>query len=131
MNSITYSEEFSSKVIEWKFDAGTAPGRQRARYGIFVFAKSSDGTTVDCMIAIYKLEFTLAERKYMKENSILCWLKRFYSKETKEVHNCFKIEEVEMFHNFCRHRALSEFKKEGIIDYISFTEQKTLHKEIE
>ncbi|XP_056017934.1 uncharacterized protein LOC125664676 [Ostrea edulis] len=122
-NGIHFAEKWTSKIIEWKFNADTAEasGVQGARYGIIAFAKSSDGKYVDCMLAIYKLDFRLAPKLILKENSVLWGLYVWSTMEKEEIDRSISREEIAKFQNFFRYKALNEFKREGIIDKISYT----------
>lgn len=122
-NPIQIVGEISSKIIEWKFQADTtkSSGLQGARYGIVAFAKSSDGKFVDCMLAIYKLDFKLAPTLVSKERSMLWGFYKYCTLERAEIDKSLSKDEIEKFQNYFRFKALSEFKKEGVIDQISYT----------
>ena len=128
MDSIHYAEEWMSKIVEWNFNADNSKeaGKQGARYGIMALAKSADGRTVDCMIAIYKLDFEVAAKRYLKENSFLWGFFNYMTVETEKVDKFLKKNEIEKFQNFFRLKALNAFKSEGIIDKISYTDHKAL-----
>ncbi|XP_062604602.1 uncharacterized protein LOC134266367 [Saccostrea cucullata] len=124
-NGVHFAEEWTSKIIEWKFNADTADstGVQGARFGIVGFAKSADGEYVDCMLAIYKLDFRLAPQIVMKDNSILWGLYVWSTYQKFEIDRSISREEIAKFQNFFRYKALNEFKKEGVIDRISYTDR--------
>jgi hypothetical protein len=122
-NGIHFAEKWTSKIVEWKFNADTADesGVQGARYGIIAFAKSPDGKYVDCNLAIYKLDFRVAPKLLLKENSILWGLYVWSTVEKHEIDRSISKDEIAKFQNFFRYKALNEFKKEGIIDRISYS----------
>ncbi|XP_062607960.1 uncharacterized protein LOC134269768 isoform X2 [Saccostrea cucullata] len=124
-NGVHFADEWTSKIVEWKFNADTADstGVQGARFGIVGFAKSADGKYVDCMLAIYKLDFRLAPNLVLKENSILWGLYVWSTVEKEEIDRSISREEITKFQNFFRYKALNEFKKEGVIDRISYTDR--------
>lgn len=117
------AEEWTSKIIEWKFNTEKAgsTGVQGARYGIVAFAKSSDGKSVDCMLTIYKLDFKLAPTLHLNNHAILWGLYKWSTIEKVEIDRSISKDEITRFQNFFRYKALKEFKKEGIIDRIPNT----------
>lgn len=118
-----FAEEWTSKIIEWKFNTEKAgsKGVQGARYGIVAFAKSADGKYVDCMLLIYKLDFKLAPTLLLNNHAILWGLYKWSTIEKVEIDRSISNEEIARFQNFFRYKALKEFKKEGIIDRIPNT----------
>lgn len=66
------------------------------------------------MVAMYSLECQLAEKKIIKENSVLWGLWTWMSLDTDPENRYINKEEIEKFENFCRHKALTAFEKEGI-----------------
>lgn len=118
-----FAEEWTSKIIEWKFNTEKAgsTGVQGARYGIVAFAKSSDGKYVDCMLTIYKLDFKLAPTLLLNNHGILWGLYKWSTIEKVEIDRSISKDEITRFQNFFRYKALKEFKKEGIIDRIPNT----------
>ncbi|XP_061166041.1 uncharacterized protein LOC133174966 [Saccostrea echinata] len=124
-NGVNYAEEWTTKIVEWKFNADSADssGVQGARFGIVGFAKSADGKYVDCMLAIYKLDFRLSPKLVIKENAILWGLYVWSTVDKEEIDRSISREEIAKFQNFFRYKALNEFKKEGVIDQISYTDR--------
>lgn len=123
-DGIKYSDDkWASKIVEWKFnnDKTNPTGVHGARYGIVVFAKSSDLKYVHCMLTIYKLDFKLAPMLHSNTHSILWGLYKWSTTEKIEIDRSITKDEIERFQNFFRYKALNEFKKEGIIDKIAYT----------
>lgn len=112
-----------SKIIEWKFnnDEANPTGVHGARYGIVVFAKSLDLKYVHCMLTIYKLDFKMAPKLLSNSHSILWGLYKWSTLDKLDIYQSITKDEIERFQNFFRYKALNEFKKEGIIDRISYT----------
>nr|XP_022319187.1 uncharacterized protein LOC111121978 isoform X1 [Crassostrea virginica] len=127
-DGILFAKDWTSRFVEWKFNVDTVAesGVQGARYGIIAFAKSPDGKFVDCMLAIYKLDFKLAPKMYLKDNSILWGLYTWSTVEKISIDRSIHRGEITRFQNFFRHKALMEFKSTGIMDRISYTEEKRL-----
>ena len=74
------------------------------------------------MLAIYKLDFKLAPKMYLKDNSILWGLYSWSTVEKISIDRSIHKGEITRFQNFFRHKALLEFKSAGVIDRISYTE---------
>lgn len=115
--------EYTFKIVEFKLKADKASSSeiQGARYGIMAFAKSLDGNYIDFMLAVYRVEFKLAPNTYLKNQSILWGLYTWSKFADVELDKRLSKDEIERFQNFFRYKALKEFKKEGIIDKITFT----------
>lgn len=120
-NKVYCTEDWTSKIVEWKLNAAVAGsyGNQQARYGIIGFSKSTDGNFVDCMFAIYTIKFRLAPTISWRESSFLWW--KSYKKNY--VDKYIKRTEIEKFQNFLQLKALTAFKKVGIIEEICYTDQ--------
>lgn len=132
MKLIAYGKEYTSRIVEWKFKPddfdASASAIQKSRYGIMALAKSSDSKFIDMMLAVYTLEFKLAATvtTIQKEYSAFIGLITWMTKEDKEVAKYIDKEAIEKFQNFFRLKALKAFKKEGIIDRISYTDHPAL-----
>lgn len=120
---IQMAGEYTFKIVEFKLKADKARSSemQGARYGIMAFAKSLDGNYIDFMLAVYRVEFKLAPNTYLKNESILWGLYTWSKFADVELDKRLSKDEIEKFQNFFRYKALKEFKKEGIIDKITFT----------
>lgn len=121
---IVHGKELTTKVVEWKFKSKDcdASGAQTSGYGIMALAKSSDGKFIDCMLALYKLEFELtATNVIYKEYTALLGLFKWRSPE-KPVSRYIDKKAIEQLQNFFRLKALKAFEQEGIIDRISYTD---------
>lgn len=126
MKLIAYGEEYMTKVIECKFKADDydADAMQKARYGIMALAKSTDGKFIDCILAIYSLEFKLActKKQVKKDYSFLRGLLMWTRTEERSEDMYIEKETIDKFQNFFRHKALQAFKQEGMVDDIPYTD---------
>ncbi|XP_078321176.1 uncharacterized protein LOC111128072 isoform X3 [Crassostrea virginica] len=130
MKLIAYGKDLMARVLEWKFntDNDGPSATQASRYGIMALAKSSDGKFIDCMLAVYSLQFKLAGTtcKVETEHSALWGLIKWITTENREDPRYIEREEIKKFQNFFRHKALKAFESEGLIDSISYTDHKAL-----
>lgn len=131
--SAKFSEDTSAfKVVDLIFnnEKPNPTGVHRARYGIIAFARSPDLKYVHCILTIYKLDFKLAPTLLSKTHSILWGLYKWSSLDKTEVDRSLTKDEIGRFQNFFRYKALNEFKKEGIIDSISYKTLRTKSKNL-
>lgn len=130
MDDILQLEKWKYKVIEWKINADQIGSEEfrGVRFGMLAFKKSTDGKYVDCMLSIYKLDFTLPPNTVLTDTSLLNSLYKWSAIDTAKEVSSISEKEIERFQNFFRYKTLSELKKEGKIDEISFTdlEEKTV-----
>lgn len=71
------------------------------------------------MLATYKLDFVLTPNEMLSVNSIFSKIYKWSNNDDKGI----VMAEIERFKNFFRYKALMEFKKQGIIEKISFANE--------
>lgn len=127
-DAIKFSKKFASG-----FDHFDYPDKKtnifRYCFGLIAFVKSSDGTTVSCYRGIYSLNFKLEETMLSKHvpdktQSFLWRLIKCTETETTETREIkmIKTKDQERFNNFLQFKALSMFKRKGILERISYKE---------
>lgn len=96
-------------IVEWNFNTDNDSG---VRYGMVAFGRSPDQKYVDCMYALYKIDFTIAPKeidslkKHPTSKALLSYTKTAVKKKNHT--------------NFFRLKALEGFFREGLINEINY-----------
>lgn len=96
-------------IVEWNFNTDNESG---VRYGMVAFGRSADQKYVDCMYALYKIDFTIAPKekdsvnKHSSSKALLSYTKTTVKKKNHT--------------NFFRLKALEGFFREGLIEEINY-----------
>lgn len=116
MKFIMYSRgNYSDKLVEFKYNTNAL---SEFRYGMIAFGHSPDGSEVDCMYIIYKMNFKIAPREEQRQRSILWGLISWTS--TTQTPRHLESSFLKEFKNYFRLKALQGFCNEGYIDRINY-----------
>lgn len=116
MKTIMYSRgNYSDKLVEFKYNTGAL---SEFRYGMIAFGHSPDGSEVDCMYIIYRMNFKIAPKEEQRPRSLLWGLISWTSttKTPRHLEACF----LKEFKNYFRLKALQGFCNEGYIERINY-----------
>lgn len=101
MNTIKTEDQ---DIVEWNFNNDNNSG---VRYGMVAFGRSPDQKYVDCMYALYKIDFTIAPKgKHPTVRGLLSYTTTTVKKKNHT--------------NFFRLKALEEFNREGLFEEINY-----------
>lgn len=105
-NGIHHAKEYMTTTVEWEVNAKADLFLARdAQYELLAYTKSSDEQFVDYIHIKYKLK---------------CHLTPSFGISQVDRHMNRNL--IKGFRNLLLHKALSAFKKEGIIDFISYSD---------
>ena len=86
------------------------------------FGKSPDNKMVDCMYAMYKLDFKIAPEiiEHKSSHSAIFGLVKWETTSVEVRERTLGIKSIKVLQNFFRVKALQGFYKEGLIDTIKY-----------
>lgn len=106
---------YSNKLVEFNYNTNAL---SEYRYGMIAFGHSPDGTEVDCMYVIYKMNFKIAPKIEDDPKSILWGLYNWNT--TKETPRYLELSRIKEFQNYFRLKALQGFYNEGYIESVNY-----------
>ena len=120
MDAIDWTEKWTSKIFEFKYNDEHAKG---VRFGMIAFGKSADNKMVDCIISLYKLDFKITPdiTEKLTNHSALFGLIQWQTSETKFIQRTISADVIKNLQNFFRVKTLEGLLKEGVIDTIADT----------
>lgn len=92
------------------------PDRACIRNNMIVLGQSSDGTNVDCIYVVYKME--LRDVNFKMNSSIIRFLSRLATNAKSDEHSL----ESKSHQNFCRLKILKELRHRKEIEKINYVD---------
>ncbi len=98
------------------------PTQNSTQYYIITLGKSDSGHFVDGVVAVYNAEFEIAPGAEVtpQEHSLLYGFINWTTNDSSTMKTKIGEKTIQALENFFQMQALEEFKKEGVIDHISY-----------
>ncbi|XP_052788305.1 uncharacterized protein LOC128223096 isoform X1 [Mya arenaria] len=117
LNAIKFCEEYENKIIDFTFGDQNSSGT--IRFGMIAITRKGD--TLDAVSCLYKLEYSIAP-KLMSKTITLCFhgveLDSFTTIWAQK--KCLGYITQSRLMNFCRRKALEEFKQQNLVSKIKY-----------
>ncbi|XP_062601008.1 uncharacterized protein LOC134262651 [Saccostrea cucullata] len=119
LKEILISQEWEYQLMEWKYNHGDDSSM---RYGLLAFGRSPDKKFIDCIHAVYKIDFKIASKVDLTKEDHTTTLGLIeFTPQTKFMESASE----NCFNNFFRLKALEGFYNEGLIESINYAPNNT------